>query len=214
MSLQFKNSATRYGIVSKSLHWSIALLFALQFLSILCFRFLEEQPTNLTWGVLNWHKSLGLLILILGIARLIWRRLVKLPDWPDHFSDWDKSVTHFAEYGLYVSIFLMTISGLVIELSGGHYIPFFGLFYVDNLSPYIHFGPVSYDGVVMAARAAKQIPVLSNSLVVVHIAGAYGVLVFFTSHIFHVIKHQQSDETKILGRMLPQKKNKETDPES
>ena len=214
MSLQFKNSATQYGIVSKALHWSIALLFALQFLSILCFRFLEEQPTDITWGVLNWHKSLGLLILVLGIFRLIWRRLVKLPDWPRHFSNWDKSVTHFAEYGLYTSIFLMTISGLVIELTGGHYIPFFGFFYVDGLSPYIHFRPVSYDEATMAARAATQLPALSNSFVVVHIAGAYGVLVFFTSHILHVIKHQQSDETKILGRMLPQKKTEGPDPES
>ncbi|MEE2643386.1 MAG: cytochrome b/b6 domain-containing protein [Myxococcota bacterium] len=208
MSIQIKNSATRYGLVAKLLHWSIAFLFLFQFLSILYFRFLEEEATDLTWSVLNLHKSTGLLILLLGVFRLFWRNFSKLPDWPEHFSEWDQSVTHFAEYGLYTSLFLMTVSGLLIELFGGHYIPFFGLFYLDALTPYLHIGAVSYDETVVAARGLSKILTLSNIFVLLHIIGAYGVIVFFTTHIAHVIKHHRQRETQILGRMLPQKEVK------
>ena len=108
------NSPTHYGYVTKFFHWSIALLFAFQFGSIAFFRALEETPTDLTWSVLNAHKTAGLLILLLGILRVLWRWRVKLPDWPENFTAWDKSVSHFAEYGLYGCIFLMTLSGIAI----------------------------------------------------------------------------------------------------
>ena len=198
-----KNSANAYGSLTKFFHWSIALLFLFQFTSIVFFRYLEERPTDLTWTVLNAHKTAGLAILILGIGRVAWRWFVKLPNWPDGFDDWDKSVSHFAEYGLYASIFLMTISGIAIEIAGGHYIPFLGLFYIDNLTPFIHLGAVSYADAVITARAAAKLPVLHDALVVVHVVGAYGVLIFFSVHITHVIRHQRHLKDRLLDRMLP-----------
>ena len=201
--MPLKNTEKEYGSLTKFFHWSIAGLFAFQFLSILVFRYLEERPVDLTWSVLNAHKTAGLLILGLGIFRVLWRRYSPLPEWPTDFDDWDKSLTHFAEYGLYGCIFLMTFSGIAIEIAGGHYIPFFGVFYIDNLSPYIHLGAVSYADVVVAERAAAKLPVLHDSLVVVHIIVAYGVLVFFTTHMVHVFKHQRHKKTGLLKRMLP-----------
>ena len=200
------NSSTHYGSLAKFFHWSIALLFGFQFLSILYFRYLEEGMTDFTWTVLNAHKTAGMLILILGIARLFWRLQIPLPNWPESFDDWDKSLSHFAEYGLYTCIFLMTLSGIFIEMAGGHYVPFFGLFYVDNLSPFIHLGAVDYSEVTMAARGAGKLPFLHDCLVVVHIIGAYGVLFFFSVHITHIFRHQRQVKDQILKRMMPNSK--------
>lgn len=97
----------------------------------------------------------------------------------------------------------MTFSGIAIEIAGGHYIPFFGVFYIDNLSPYIHLGAVSHVDAVVAEEATAKLPVLHDSFVVVHIIGAYGVLIFFTAHMVHVFKHQRHKETGLLKRMLP-----------
>ena len=166
------------------------------------FRYLEERPSDLTWAVLNTHKTAGLLILMLGVCRLLWRWRVKLPNWPTNFTDWDKSVSHIAEYGLDSCIFLMTLSGIAIEIAGGHYVPFFGLFYIDNLSPFVHACAVSYDDAIMVARGAAKMPTLHDSLVVVHILGAYGVLVFFTIHLTHIIRHQRVLKDGLLNRML------------
>ena len=64
-------------------------------------------------------------------------------------------------------------------------------------------GVVENADVVVAERAAAKLPVLHDSLVVVHIIGAYGVLVFFTTHMVHVFKHQRHKKNGLLKRMLP-----------
>ena len=196
-----KNSATHYGGISRVLHWSMVGLFAFQFVSIIWFRYLEEQPTDLTWTVMNAHKTAGLLILMVGIPRILWRRLGGLPDWHQGFTDWDKSVSHFAEYGLYGCIFAMTISGLLIELAGGYYVPFFGLLYLDNLAPFVHLGAVSYDDAILAARKAASLPSMHDLLVMVHVAGAYAVVMFLSVHVSHVIRHQRAMKDGLLDRM-------------
>ena len=62
----FINTPEKYGSVTKFFHWSIMLLFLFQFATMIYFRFLEENPTDLTWQIMNWHKTSGLLILNIG----------------------------------------------------------------------------------------------------------------------------------------------------
>lgn len=201
--MEFRNSETRYGIVSRFFHWSIALLFLFQFAAIVAFRFLEETPPDLAWEILNWHKSVGLVILALGVLRLAWRISTPLPAWPPKFGEWDKKVSHFAERGLYFSLFAMVASGLLIEFAGGFYIPFFELFYMDNVSPYIHSGSVSYTESVLAARKAASIPWLSDTFVATHVVLAYCVVGLFSIHVAHVLRHQFESRDGLLERMLP-----------
>ena len=120
-----------------------------------------------------------------------------------NFQEWDIKVSHFAEWGLYACIFIMTISGLLIEFVGGHYVKFFGLFYIDNVSPYLHAGDVSYAKELVAARSANRSLLWHNIFVVVHIVGAYGVLVFLTAHLGHIYRHQVILKDRLLNRMLP-----------
>jgi len=201
--VEFKNSETRYGLVSQFFHWSIALLFLFQFTAIVTFRFLEENPPDLAWEILNWHKSVGLLILLLGLLRLGWRLSTTLPAWPAEFGDWDKKVSHFAERGLYFALFAMVGSGLLIELAGGFYVPFFGLFHMDNVAPYIHPGSVSDTASILAARKAASMPLVSDFFVATHVVFAYCVVGFFSVHVAHVLRHHFESDNGMLRRMLP-----------
>ena len=202
-----KNSPQRYGIVSKALHWSMLALFIFQWVSILAFRHLEEttygvEPPALTWTVLNWHKSIGVIILVLGVARLAWRKYTPLPDWPEGFTEWDKSVSHFAEWGLYTCMIAMSISGILIEFWGGHYVPVFEWFYIDSLSPYLHLGAVVHTPELDQARAAGINTTLRDLFVVVHIIGAFTFIALLAVHISHIVRHQVHLKDEILKRML------------
>ena len=203
-----KNSSESYGYVTKFLHWSMLLLFIFQWASILVFRHLEEttygvEPPPFTWSVLNAHKSVGLIILILGILRFAWRQYTPLPNWPSHFTDWDKSVSHFAEWGLYICMMAMSLSGILIEFWGGHYVPLFDLLYIDNQAPFIHLGAVVHTSEIDAARASAINPSLRDLFVVVHIIGAFAFIALLAVHLNHVIRHQKQLKSKILERMLP-----------
>ena len=82
--MAFVNSPERYGTVTKTLHWSVFLLFLYQYLGANLMtrigrdgRFLGMDQNTLY----DWHKSIGLVILVLMVARVVWRRSSALPDW-------------------------------------------------------------------------------------------------------------------------------------
>lgn len=202
-----KNTPKHYGIIAKMMHWSMAALFLFQWISIIAFRHLEETtygvaPPPLTWEVLNAHKSVGLIILILGALRLAWRKYTPLPDWPEGFTDWDKSVSHFAEWGLYTCMMVMSLSGILIEFWGGHYIPLFNLFHLDNISPFIHGGAVVHTPELDSARAAGINTTLRDLCVVIHVIGAFTFIALLSVHISHVVRHQVHLKNQLLKRML------------
>ncbi|MEC7987977.1 MAG: cytochrome b/b6 domain-containing protein [Myxococcota bacterium] len=199
-----KNTENGYGSGTKFFHWSIAFLFLFQFVTIVIFRMYEDHPSwDPLWKIMNWHKTSGLLILMLGILRVIWRKTIPLPNWPAGFDTWDMKISHFAEWGLYSCIFLMTITGIVIEIFGGYYIPFFDLFYIDNIRPYIHAGAVEYAKEITDLRKSNGNALVHDVFVAIHVVGAYGVLVFLTAHLTHVFRHQAILKDRLLNRMLP-----------
>ena len=67
-----RNSADRFGLVTKLLHWLIAIL-------IIFLIWLGWYMVDLTYydkwynASLAWHKALGMLVLGLGIAKIGWQ---------------------------------------------------------------------------------------------------------------------------------------------
>lgn len=199
----FRNSPTAYGSLTKFFHWVTVFLVAFQFISISIYRGLREEPTDLTWTVLNQHKTSGFLIMMLVMMRIIWRRMSPLPDWPANFGEWDKKVTHLGEYGLYGAMLLMSVSGMGIELFGGHYIPLFDFAHIDSRSPFWHMGAVSYAADDVAARQALAIPNLRDALIGLHVVAAFVTVAFLSIHLTHVMRHAFDKRNGILQRMLP-----------
>jgi len=69
--MSLKNTPDRWGSVSKSLHWLIALLIlALGIVGLL----MGELPrTPKYFWVYTAHKSIGITVLVLVVLRLVWR---------------------------------------------------------------------------------------------------------------------------------------------
>src|SRR5581483_2708291 len=73
----------RYDAVAMSLHWVIALLILLDFaLSILFSRFNPGDALYLP-STYDLHMAVGMCVLILSVARVIWRLTHRLPALPD-----------------------------------------------------------------------------------------------------------------------------------
>jgi len=197
-----KNSPGAYGSATRFFHWAVVVLVGFQLGSVVLFRLLEEGGTDFAWSVLNAHKTAGLLILILTGFRLFWRRHSPLPDWPASFDTWDKRFSHIVEYGLYTVMFVMALSGIGIELAGGHYVPFFDLFHLDARPWFLHFGAASYAADVKAARHALSLPLLRDLLVGLHVLTGFATVALLAAHLAHVARHQLGLKDGLLGRML------------
>ena len=75
--MSLKNTPDRWGSVSKSLHWLIALLIlALGIVGLL----MGELPrTPKYFWVYTAHKSIGITVLMLVVLRLAWRLYAGAP---------------------------------------------------------------------------------------------------------------------------------------
>lgn len=206
--MTFKNTPAAYGSATRFFHWATVALFGFQLGSIIIFRVLEEAGSDLAWSLLNGHKTAGLMILMLTGLRLFWRRHSPLPDWPVNFDAWDKRFSHVAEYGLYTMMFVMSLSGLGIELVGGHYVPFFDLFHLDGRPWFLHLGAASHAADIKAARVAMMVPWLRDGLVGLHVLAAFTTLALLAAHLTHVARHQLGLRDGLLQRMLPGAKEK------
>lgn len=72
-----KNTATRWGGVSQTLHWVIALLILA--MGILGLTMGEFPKTPKYFWIYTLHKSVGITVLALVVARLGWRLYAGAP---------------------------------------------------------------------------------------------------------------------------------------
>ena len=62
------------------------------------------------------HVALGLTILALAIARVLWRRHAGLPPWAATLSSSERFLAHWTEHALMLLLFLIPLTGLWLVL--------------------------------------------------------------------------------------------------
>lgn len=184
--MQLFNSATRYGALTKAIHWLMAVLFAVQIISGTIMVRLGPDGTVLgvgESGYYNWHKSLGLVALVFAVLRVAVRKSGALPDWAPTLTESERRFIMRAEDVLYAAMFVMPVSGFVYVMTGGYGVLLFGVWSLPNpfgVSP-------------LVALVTGWIHVLSALLLVATLAG----------HIGLVLRHQLWLRDGLLRRMLP-----------
>lgn len=180
--MKLRNSADGYGTIPQLLHWTtVVLVVAAWTLGILG----DELPKGAARASgLAVHISAGLAILVILIARLLWRLADPPPPaettvpwaWLEHVG----RVTHFALYGLLIAA---PAAGILVQFSRGNALPLFGL--SELPSPWM--ADRSF------ARSAKEI----------HEVLANGLMVLALVHAAAALAHHWLFRDRTLVRMLP-----------
>ncbi|CEG57043.1 cytochrome b [Legionella fallonii] len=178
-----KKSVTTYTSLSKLFHWIIAL--AVLTMLIVGF-FLDSIPDESKGTAYMLHKSTGITIFFLMILRFIWMRVTTKPDLPDSMKLWEKILSRFVQYGFYLLLFIMPLSGWIMSIAGGRMPVYFDLFKA----------PLPWVGENQS---------LSGMMAEYHEAIAWILIVFITLHVLGALKHHFIDKDNILKRMLPSK---------
>jgi cytochrome b561 len=101
----WQNSATRFGWVSRALHWVMAALILGQL--GLGTGIVRMQPALSNLWLYGLHKSLGMTVLALAVLRLIWHRITPPPPPlgpPDHWTNHLAQVSHALIYVLMLAV--------------------------------------------------------------------------------------------------------------
>ena len=126
-----KNTRNTYGIITRLLHWSMAIIIiGLLALGL----YMEGLPrSEEKFELYGLHKSFGVLVLGLFVLRYLWRLSNTVPQLPNHLSSLEKLAAHLGHYALYGMMLLMPVSGILMSGYGGYPISFFGLFELPKL---------------------------------------------------------------------------------
>lgn len=165
-----------------TLHWVIALTIL-----GLCAVGIYMVRTE-SWGLFHWHKSIGLILFTLILARLAWRLKQGLPPPVRASSRWEQLASHAAHWLLLAATVALPLSGMMYSGLGGHGFGIFGLELME--SRYV---------------AGKAVPVnagLSELGQTLHSGIGYALLGLVALHIAAALKHHLIDKDGTLTRML------------
>ncbi|GGY62610.1 hypothetical protein GCM10010363_50180 [Streptomyces omiyaensis] len=175
--------AVGYRPLTKALHWSVVIAFAVQF--VLGYA-LDASGSGHGRGrgrggdsgrgrgrgggegyepfgddaVLTAHVLVGAVIVVLGVARLLWRRRAGLPPWAPTLKPFERRLAHRTEGALLLLTLVVPATGVVLLASG------------------------------------------EDGLVGVHVSAQALFLAALTAHVGLVLKHQLLDRDRLLRRML------------
>lgn len=177
-----KNPA-RYPSAIIILHWVMALAI----IAMLASGLLMTDLADKTWQfqLYQWHKSLGVLVLLAVAARLGLRLLTKLPAVPDLFKPWEKLAAKAGHWALYALMVAMPLSGWAMVSASVYGLPtiVFGWFEWPHLP--------NLTGITGLNELAED----------VHGALAWVLMALIALHIGAAIKHYWCDKTNLLRRL-------------
>jgi cytochrome b561 len=190
------NSQARYGSVAMTLHWVIAAAV----LTNICLGLYHSEivPDNappdlakLSFQAIQIHKAIGLTVLVLSIARLLWRLVNPVPPLPADMNGALKFAAHATHFLLYFLIIAIPLSGWLLVSSSALGLPtnYFGLFHWPNFW--------FMDGLTRA----QKMP-LHHLFGSTHVILAWSAIVLIPIHVVGALYHQFRGDT-VLKRMIP-----------
>lgn len=170
-----------YPATSKLLHWLVAICVLITAPVAISMTRVGKGPTQ---DILyNLHKSIGVLILILMVLRLINRLTVGAPIADRGIKPWQKTISSAVHTSLYVLLFAMPIVGYIANSAFGASTPFFGML---DLPPIV-----------------GKNEELATQLFTIHRWVGWLLIILVLTHVSAVLYHYFVRRDNVLHRMLP-----------
>lgn len=168
-----------YHIVARALHWTMAAAIVVLMIAAI---FRKEIDAAIGWRTMGLHKSLGLLVLGLGVVRLGWRRRHAPPPPDPSIGAGMQRLAHGVHGLLYTLMLGLPVLGYVISSAGPYPLAFFGL-------------PV-------AKLAVAKDGTLAHWAETAHVAGGYTMVALVAGHALAALYHHHILKDSTLRRML------------
>jgi len=180
MSHTRSETVEKHPAALRALHWATFAAFIFLFITGPVMVDLDKADP-LRRDLFNWHKSAGVVAIILLLARLAVRLRSTPPALPASLREWETRLAHWGHRGLYALMAATPLVGYAHSNLHGRPVKLFGLELpklfptVENLG-----GPAGY----------------------VHTVLAYTLLGLVAVHVAAVVKHRYVDRADVLPRII------------
>lgn len=180
----------RYTAVAITLHWLMAA--ALVGMIFMGWRMEDMRDLalagDLTFAEVqtyyNWHKTIGISLLVLALARLGWRFTHKVPPMPDTMKPWEKLAARATHIAFYAVMIAVPVFGWLTASATN-----FPSYLANNPALELPHLPVSND--------------LYEPLGSIHGAGGWVIFALLALHAGAALKHHFINKDAVLTRMIP-----------
>ena len=171
----------RYSRPAIALHWIVAALILFNLAYGLYTVSLPLSPQKLK--LFSYHKWVGVTVLLLSAARLLWRATHAAPPMAGTMKAWERQAAHAAHIALYVLFFAAPITGWLFSSAAGFQTVYLGVLPIPDL-----------------LSRNKE---LADVLKLMHRWINYTMAAVIVVHAAAALKHHFVDRDDVLGRMLP-----------
>jgi cytochrome b561 len=155
--------AARYTRVAIILHWIIA---ALLIANLAVGFFHESFDRPLRAALMGFHKSTGITILALSLARLAWRLSHRPPGYDPAMNPWERSLARIIHWLFYGLLIAMPLTGWLLTSTGKRPVGlWYGLFDIARL-------PAATDTHDLWQEGHELLGYAMLALLLLHVAGA------------------------------------------
>jgi cytochrome b561 len=179
--MPYNDASDQYGLIAKGLHWLIALLIiALVGIGWWMVGLSYYDP----WyhDALNWHKSLGIIVLLIVTFKIIWSFIEKAPEPQASLSTFERIASSLMHSMLRLAMMIIPVTGYLVSTSEGAAIEVFNWF--------------SFPVLLQINERARDIAID------IHYYFAYATLTLVVLHAVAALKHQFIDHKGTLKRMF------------
>lgn len=173
---------SRYAASSRWLHWLTALLLVAVIPLGIWIGFFEPADQGFKLRLYNLHESLGVLVFLLVLLRIVNRRRNPPPPLPDDMPVAMRLAAHATHIGLYALLILMPLTGFLATNAWGFPLSLFGVLPIPS--------PLGKDEAI-----AKVLSLL-------HLCGAVAIGLLILGHLAGVVHHTFIRRDGLLRRML------------
>lgn len=174
----FKNTNNSFGLVSRIFHWLMSVtIIALLIVGFVMIN-MEAPGQFMLYGP---HKAIGVIILGLVVLRLIWRLTNISPTIPSNMPNWQKLGYKFGVFFMYIFMFAMPVSGVIMTLNFGMDVHIFSLFVIKSVGKNIQLAKLAAD---------------------VHFYSSIFFALIICGHTFIALYHHFVDKDRLLMRMI------------
>ena len=176
-----RNTAEKYGLVSKLIHWLSAItIISLYVLG----KWMEDLDYYSEWyrTAPNWHKSIGILLLLMTLFRIIWKFKVGSPEAIPSHSNRVKQATKIGHKLIYTCLITAMLSGYLISTADGRAIDVFTWFSIPSMGELFN----NQEDIAGA----------------IHEQATNAVILLAIFHVLAALKHHFIDKDKTLMRMF------------
>jgi cytochrome b561 len=175
-------SDVRYDRIAAWLHWAIGIALLGEIAFGLLLDEIAPRGTPARAGVINLHKSIGVVLGVLIVVRIAWRLAHKPPPWPAAMPRRLQRAANLGHVALYACMVVAPLAGYLASNFSKYGIRFFGVV----LPPWGPDAPRAY-----------------AFLVDVHDASSYALLALTAGHVAFALKHALVEHDGVFERIVP-----------